>query len=158
MTTVSEQKRTSGDMSSADADVARLERQYACGPVEFAGTPNSFYERRLVFDHILKPGVAGLRERFEAVARSVRDVLTQRWILKDETYERANPKRILRCGSGQCLRSGGTRAMLAYQKEERPPRQMASKHRPGTGCGGAHRTLWVTCAAEASTVTGCEVS
>src|SRR5258708_5053485 len=36
----------------------------------------------------------GARERFEAIARSVRDVLSQRWIRTDKTYERENPKRV----------------------------------------------------------------
>ena len=36
----------------------------------------------------------GARERFEAVARSVRDVLSQRWVRTEETYERENPKRV----------------------------------------------------------------
>src|SRR5208282_267366 len=35
-----------------------------------------------------------LRERYEAVARSVRDVLSQRWIRTEQTYVRENPKRI----------------------------------------------------------------
>ena len=34
------------------------------------------------------------RERFEAFARSVRDVLSQRWVRTEETYERENPKRV----------------------------------------------------------------
>ena len=37
---------------------------------------------------------AGARERFEAVARSVRDVLSQRWVLTERTYDRENPKRV----------------------------------------------------------------
>src|SRR5437016_8907225 len=37
---------------------------------------------------------AGPRERFEAVARSVRDVWSQRWVRTEETYERENPKRV----------------------------------------------------------------
>ncbi len=37
---------------------------------------------------------AGPRERFEACARSVRDVLSQRWIRTEQTYERENPKRV----------------------------------------------------------------
>ncbi len=35
-----------------------------------------------------------MRERYEAVAKSVRDILSQRWIQTDRTYERENPKRI----------------------------------------------------------------
>ena len=34
------------------------------------------------------------REEFEAFARSVRDVLSQRWIQTEETYARENPKRV----------------------------------------------------------------
>ena len=52
------------------------------------------YERHLIFDDVVAPAAAGSRERFEAAARSVRDVLSQRWILTDSTYDRENPKRI----------------------------------------------------------------
>ena len=34
------------------------------------------------------------RDRFEAAARSVRDVLSQRWVLTEKTYERRNAKRL----------------------------------------------------------------
>jgi starch phosphorylase len=76
------------------ADLAKLLRQYGCGPVRFTGTDNALYERHLAFDHVIDPAAAGARERFEAVARSVRDVLAQRWVRTEETYERQNPKRI----------------------------------------------------------------
>src|SRR5207245_61672 len=33
-------------------------------------------------------------ERFEAIARSVRDILAQRWIKTENTYARENPKRV----------------------------------------------------------------
>ena len=36
----------------------------------------------------------GERERFEAVAHSVRDILSQRWIRTEQTYDRSNPKRV----------------------------------------------------------------
>src|SRR5262249_30625186 len=35
-----------------------------------------------------------MREQFEAAARSVRDVLSQRWVQTERTYDRENPKRI----------------------------------------------------------------
>jgi starch phosphorylase len=73
---------------------AEIPGQYECGPVRFAGDPNASYERRLVFDHVVEPKAASLRERFEAVARAVRDLLTQRWLKTDQTYDRANPKRV----------------------------------------------------------------
>ena len=72
----------------------QLLRQYGCGPIRFAGTDNAFYERHLVFDNVIELTTAGARERFEAVAHSVRDVLAQRWVQTEKTYERANPKRV----------------------------------------------------------------
>ena len=55
---------------------------------------NALYERHLLFDNVIKPTAVGPRERFEAFARSVRDILSQRWVLTEETYERENPKRV----------------------------------------------------------------
>ena len=40
------------------------------------------------------PPELGPRERFEALARSVRDVLSQRWLRTEQTYDRENPKRV----------------------------------------------------------------
>jgi starch phosphorylase len=68
--------------------------QYGCGPVHFSGTTDALYERHLLFDSVRDVAAAGARERFEAVVRSVRDVLSQRWIRTEQTYERENPKRI----------------------------------------------------------------
>src|SRR5271169_1269423 len=68
--------------------------QYGCGPIRFSGRDDALYERHLLFDDVVALDAAGPRERFEAAARSVRDVLSQRWILTGSTYERENPKRI----------------------------------------------------------------
>ncbi len=72
----------------------KLRRQYGCGPVQFAGTDEALYERHLLFDNVVKPAAVGPRERFEAFAHSVRDVLSQRWLLTEDTYERQDPKRV----------------------------------------------------------------
>ena len=63
-------------------------------PFQFAGTENALYERHLMFDNIVNPGAAGWRERFEAFARSVRDVLSKRWLKTEKTYATVNPKRV----------------------------------------------------------------
>ena len=76
------------------AELTRLMEQYGCGPVQFTGTPDALYERHLVFDNVMNPTTVGARERFEAVARSVRDVLSQRWVHTEETYQRENAKRV----------------------------------------------------------------
>jgi starch phosphorylase len=80
--------------SNSPLGAAELLRQYGCGPIPFVGTANAFYERHLVFDRVIDSAVATARERFEAFARSVRDVLAQRWVLTKKTYERKNPKRV----------------------------------------------------------------
>ena len=68
--------------------------QYGCGPIQFSGTPDALYERHLLFDDVIDPVAAGARERFEAAARSVRDVLSQRWVQTERIYDRENPKRV----------------------------------------------------------------
>ncbi|MEY9782051.1 glycogen/starch/alpha-glucan phosphorylase [Sinorhizobium fredii] len=68
--------------------------QYGCGPIKFDGGSNALFERHLLFDNVLAPSEIGNRERYEAIARSVRDILSQRWQQTEETYNRENPKRI----------------------------------------------------------------
>lgn len=75
-------------------DLSRLVEQYGCGPVRFTGTDEALYERHLLFDNVVDPAAASPRDRYEAVARSVRDVLSQRWVRTERTYERENPKRV----------------------------------------------------------------
>src|SRR2546422_122785 len=71
-----------------------LRRQYGCGPVDLTGNSDELYERHLLFDNVADPVTVGARERYEAFARSVRDVLSQRWVRTEQTYERGNPKRV----------------------------------------------------------------
>ena len=75
-------------------DVSKLPEQYGCGPVRLAGAHDSLYERHLLFDNVVDRAAIDLRQSFEAFARSVRDVLSQRWVLTQNTYTRENPKRI----------------------------------------------------------------
>jgi len=79
---------------TAPDDISRLLQQYGCGPIQFSGTDNSLYERHLLFDNVMDLSVADARARFEAFAHSVRDILSQRWICTENTYERENPKRV----------------------------------------------------------------
>ena len=80
--------------SAESEQIAKLRSQYGVGPVEFAGTPGALYERHLVLDDVIDVAAAGPRERFAALARSVRDILSQRWIRTESTYTRQNPKRV----------------------------------------------------------------
>ena len=64
------------------------------GSVAFAGGAGALFERHLRFDAVVDPAAAYERQRFEALARSIRDILSQRWIKTLRTYDQENPKRI----------------------------------------------------------------
>jgi glycogen phosphorylase len=80
--------------SAESASISELLNQYGCGPIQFAGTDDALYERHLTFDTVVDLKNAGQRERFEAVAHSVRDILSQRWVHTENTYRQQNPKRV----------------------------------------------------------------
>src|ERR1700752_1147852 len=63
------------------------------GPVRFHSDPNALYDRHLVFDYAIDPDLATPRERYEAVARSLRDVLALRWLRTKKTHYSLDPKR-----------------------------------------------------------------
>ena len=54
--------------------MSELLTRYGCGPVKFSGADEALYERHLLFDSVTDINVADARDRFEAIARSVRDV------------------------------------------------------------------------------------
>src|SRR5215472_5455527 len=91
---MSTDKPRSGANTQASPEVGELIAQYGCGPIQFTGAGDALYERHLFFDNVLDPAAVDARERYEAVARSVRDVLSQRWVRTEQTYERENPKRV----------------------------------------------------------------
>ena len=91
MSVLLEDKPTSAT-SSKSSELTQLIRQYGCGPIQLTGTNDALYERHLVFDNVMEAAAIGARERFEAVAHSVRDILSQRWIQTEKTYESKNPK------------------------------------------------------------------
>ena len=99
-------------------DSARLmNSEYGCGPVQFAGTSEALYERHLLFDSGVDLAEATARDRFEALARSVRDILSQRWLLTEKTYEQQNPKRLYYLSMefliGRSLENNVTNLLLA---------------------------------------------
>jgi starch phosphorylase len=75
-------------------DPADLLEQYGCGPVRFTGGGDALYERHLMFDNIADRAAVTPRQQYEALARSVRDVLSQRWHRTESIYDRENPKRV----------------------------------------------------------------
>ena len=81
-------------MATQPENASGILRQYGGNLIRFAGTEEALYDRHLVFDRAIDPRVASARERFEAFAHSVRDVLAHRWVQTKTTYERQNAKRI----------------------------------------------------------------
>jgi glycogen phosphorylase len=71
-----------------------LLKQYGCGPVRFYGTGNALYDRHLFFDNVVDASAPDARMQYEAAAHSIRDVLSQRWVRTEDTYQRENAKRV----------------------------------------------------------------
>ena len=74
--------------------LSSLASQYGIAPAHFAATLHALYERHLLLDKGVDTAVTNAREHYEAFARSVRDILAQRWVRTSKTYHDANPKRI----------------------------------------------------------------
>jgi starch phosphorylase len=68
--------------------------RFDCGPVKLSGDSNAFYERHIAFDHVVAESETTDRDKFEAIARSVRDMLSQRWLNTEQTYQQRNAKRV----------------------------------------------------------------
>ena len=54
----------------------------------------ALYDRHLACGHAIHPHDAGPRERFEAVAATLRDLISERWIKTNATHDAVNPKRV----------------------------------------------------------------
>src|SRR5271166_381067 len=133
-------KATTSDLIST---LSTLAAQYGCGPVKFAGADEALYERHLLFDNIVGANEITLRERYEAIARSVRDVLSQRWIRTERTYQHENPKRVYYLSIefllGRSLANNITNLMLdpvaAQFIKDKNLDSMATMQLPATGYG-----------------------
>jgi starch phosphorylase len=79
-----------GYKSSPNA--VELLSRYGCAPL--IGAESAIFERHLLFDNVIDVAAATRRDQFEAVARSIRDVLSQRWVLTEKTYTLKDPKRV----------------------------------------------------------------
>src|SRR5438034_10054144 len=108
-------KMTAPQIAKASDGTAKLLRQYGCGPIEFSGTDEALYERHLVFDHAVKVEAATARERFEALARSVRDVLTQTLAVDGGHLPAGKPQACL------LLVDGVSHRPLAGEQRHEPP-------------------------------------
>ena len=68
--------------------------KFRIAPAQIASTLHDSYQHHLLFDNSVDPAVTNAREHYEALARAVREILSQRWVLTNRTYHHANPKRI----------------------------------------------------------------
>src|SRR5262245_6139503 len=86
--------RPSSGAESAGADPAELLQRLNVGPVQFFGDKNALYERHLAFDKVIPVESASTRDKFEAIAHAIRDLLSQRWLKTERTYQERNAKRV----------------------------------------------------------------
>jgi glycogen phosphorylase len=91
---MSKTKLPSGPKIDETDGLANLRKQYGCGPVQFSATEDALYERHLIFDNIVNESEADPRAQFEAFARSISDILSQRWVRTEAAYSEENPKRV----------------------------------------------------------------
>lgn len=68
--------------------------RFNVGRIKFFGGSDALYERHLTFDQVTPVETATPRDKFEAVARSIRDVLSQRWLKTEQAYQNKNVKRV----------------------------------------------------------------
>jgi glycogen phosphorylase len=66
----------------------RLER------LGLTGKEDAWADRYLLCDHMVDPATAQEREKFEAVAHFVRDLIAHRWVKTREARVKSNPKRV----------------------------------------------------------------
>ncbi|MBV8051590.1 MAG: glycogen/starch/alpha-glucan phosphorylase, partial [Acidobacteriaceae bacterium] len=125
-------------------NVAELYERYGGDAFQFAEKKGSIYERHLVFDRAIDPKLASARERFEAFAHSVRDILAQRWVQTKTTYEQQNAKRIYYLSMefllGRSLNNNVTNLLLDpliqdIVHEKRIDWQELSEEEPDAGLG-----------------------
>ncbi|HEX2473576.1 MAG TPA: glycogen/starch/alpha-glucan phosphorylase [Lacipirellulaceae bacterium] len=81
-------------MSKTKSSVKKVKPGAPRGVAVRDGADHEEYDRHLMFDHVVSKQDASQRERFEAVGRSLRDLLTDRWLLTQQTHDRENPKRV----------------------------------------------------------------
>ena len=110
---------------------------------------DALFERHLLFDAVVDPSVASARDSASRpLARSVRDILAQRWIKTQRTYDQENPKRIYYLSMefliGRSLTNNVTNLML------HPSSKMRARGGRSTGSAWSSRSLMPGSATAAS--------
>src|SRR6516162_4255734 len=80
------------DQSTSKLNDATLERRLE--RIGESGAHEEWTERYLVCGHLVDPRQAKPRQRFEAVAAFIRDLIAHRWVKTRQARESADPKRV----------------------------------------------------------------
>ncbi len=137
----------SDDRATAAVDPVTERRLERLG---FSGNDSDWTERYLLCDQLVDPKMARPRQRFEAMARSIRDLLAHRWVKTRQSRERDNPKRVYYLSMefliGRTLVNNVTNLMVepamqqALRREELDFQQLADlEPDAGLGNGGLGR-------------------
>ena len=94
MTTGTGPAADKGGRHLPEVNASESQFECRCGPVQFSSSGTALYDRHLAFDKVIDVDIASARDRFEALAHSVRDILAQRWLSTERTYVRQNCKRV----------------------------------------------------------------
>ena len=99
-----------------------------------AGRPMPSYERHLVFDHVVRPEKSDPRQRFEAVAWALRDLLSQRWLKTDADLRPGQPQ------AGLLPLDGVPDRPVADQQHHQPPGRAAREGGDASARGSTGRS------------------
>jgi starch phosphorylase len=69
-------------------------KRLECPSFQFDGSPDGAYHRHLLYDNAINPTHSHSRQKFEALARAVRDLLIPRWLKTRAAHNETNPKRV----------------------------------------------------------------
>jgi starch phosphorylase len=81
-------------MSSDQATTLKPALERRLERLGFNDKDGDWTERYILCEELVDPQLARPRQQFEALARSIRDLLAPRWIKTRQTRERENPKRV----------------------------------------------------------------
>jgi glycogen phosphorylase len=87
------QHRSSGEPHQYDEDVNQSHRRDETRHA-LAEHLSAIYRFHLQFDKVTAASAVGARARFESFARSIRDLLSERWLRTEQTYAWHDPKRV----------------------------------------------------------------
>ena len=71
-----------------------IARKQASGQASWWPRESRLYERHLALDQVIRAERATPRDQYEAIARSIRDLVSERWLDTEQAYQTHDPKRV----------------------------------------------------------------